>query len=121
MARAVEQQAAVERSKATRMQNMKAPGLFGEYRLSGFVVPLAVVGTSGCGLGADTTAETTGIVVGGAAGTTTGNPFIGLAAGLRSSWGVKTRFEHYEASQLTVLQDVIAQAAGNGEIEQATE
>ncbi len=102
------------------MQNKKAPGLFGEYRLSGSVVALAVIGTSGCGLGSYTTAETTGIVVGGTAGAATGNPFIGPGAGLLSSWAVKTRFEHYEASQLAVLQDVIAQAAGNAEIEQAT-
>lgn len=59
------------------------------------------------------TAETTGIVVGGTAGAATGNPFIGLGAGLLSSWGVKAGFEHHRLSQEARIQRVIADVAGD--------
>ena len=68
---------------------------------------------SGCTFGQFATAETTGIVVGGTAGAATGNPFIGLGAGLLSSWGMKTGFEHYRLNQQAKIQRVIAHVAGD--------
>ncbi len=103
------------------MKNMKAPGLYGEYRFSGFsIVLLAILGTSGCELGGYATAETTGILVGVTAGAATGDPVIGLAAGMLSSWAVKAGLGHYQESRVAAVQDSIAQAGGDAALEETS-
>ncbi len=104
-----------------RMKAITGSGLPGTYRLSGFsVVLLTVAGASGCGVGGYATAETTGIVLGGTVGGATGDPLIGLAAGLISSCAVKAGLVHYQASPQAAVQDTIAQAAGDAEMEDAS-
>ncbi|MGF1626111.1 MAG: hypothetical protein ACFCVH_14610 [Alphaproteobacteria bacterium] len=68
---------------------------------------------SACSLGQESTQQGAGLGVGLAAGTATGNPLIGLAAGVIASWSASTAWGVYEQQQTEALQAAIARATGD--------
>lgn len=82
-------------------------------RPSCVLLSLALI--SGCSLGQETTQQGAGLGVGIAAGAATGNPVIGLAAGVIASWSASTAWGVYEQRQTEALQAAIARATGDAE------
>lgn len=68
-----------------------------------------------CSLGQEATQQGSALGVGVVTGTATGNPLIGLAAGVIASWTASTAFDIYEQQQLEALQDAIATATGDAQ------
>lgn len=79
---------------------------------SGFVL-LSLALLSACSLGQETAQQGAGLGVGIAAGAATGNPVIGLAAGVIASWSASTAWGVYEQQQMEALQGAIARATGD--------
>jgi len=76
-------------------------------------VVLSLTLVTACSLGQETAQQSAGLGVGIAAGAATGNPVIGLAAGVIASWGASTAFGYYKQEQLEALQSAIARATGD--------
>ncbi|MEZ5669310.1 MAG: hypothetical protein R3F55_18115 [Alphaproteobacteria bacterium] len=79
------------------------------------ILVAALAALAGCSLGRETAQQGAGLGVGITAGTATGNPIIGLAAGVIASWSASTAFDIYEEQQLDALQQAIATATSDAE------
>lgn len=77
------------------------------------VVLAACAALAGCSFGQEATQQGSALGVGIVTGTATGNPLIGLAAGVIASWTASTAFDIYEQQQLEALQQAIATATGD--------
>lgn len=76
---------------------------------------LACAALAACSLGQEAAQQGAGIGVGVTAGAATGNPIIGLAAGVIASWSASTAMSYYDRQQLEALQEAIAKATSDAE------